>query len=108
MWLQYNCRVTSSQSSNDDGSVHKSCREETDDPTWGPHKIAIIVPFRERFEELLNFVPHMHAFLKKKKIRHKILVINQVDHYRYWALKGIIHTQSCCRFSYHVVRIKLV
>ncbi|XP_069755374.1 beta-1,4-galactosyltransferase 7 isoform X2 [Narcine bancroftii] len=82
MWLQYNCRVTSSQSSRDDGSVQKSCWE-TDNPSWGPHKIAIIVPFRERFEELLSFVPYMHTFLKKKKIRHKILVINQVDHFRF-------------------------
>lgn len=53
-----------------------------DDPSWGPHKLALIVPFRERFEELLVFVPFMHTFLNKKKIRHKILVINQLDHYR--------------------------
>lgn len=53
-----------------------------DDPSWGPHKLALIVPFRERFEELLVFVPFMHNFLNKKKIRHKIFVINQVDHYR--------------------------
>ncbi|KAG8004369.1 Beta-1, partial [Nibea albiflora] len=52
-----------------------------DDPSWGPHKLALVVPFRERFEELLVFVPFMHTFLNKKKIRHKILVINQVDHY---------------------------
>lgn len=52
------------------------------DPSWGPHKLALIIPFRERFEELLVFVPFMHTFLNKKKIRHKILVINQVDHYR--------------------------
>ncbi|XP_034400215.1 beta-1,4-galactosyltransferase 7 isoform X2 [Cyclopterus lumpus] len=54
-----------------------------DDPSWGPHKLALIVPFRERFDELLAFVPFMHSFLNKKKIRHKIVVINQVDHYRF-------------------------
>uniref|UniRef100_UPI003AB0E038 beta-1,4-galactosyltransferase 7 isoform X1 n=1 Tax=Centroberyx gerrardi TaxID=166262 RepID=UPI003AB0E038 len=54
-----------------------------DDPTWGPHKLALIVPFRERFEELLVFVPFMHAYLSKKKIRHRIFIINQVDHYRF-------------------------
>ncbi|KAF0040125.1 hypothetical protein F2P81_008360 [Scophthalmus maximus] len=54
-----------------------------DDPTWGPHKLALIIPFRERFEELLVFVPFMHMFLNKKKIRHKILIINQLDHYRF-------------------------
>ncbi|KAG7218640.1 hypothetical protein INR49_019969 [Caranx melampygus] len=50
-------------------------------PSWGPHKLALVIPFRERFEELLVFVPFMHTFLNKKKIRHKIIVINQVDHY---------------------------
>ncbi|XP_063045515.1 beta-1,4-galactosyltransferase 7 isoform X2 [Engraulis encrasicolus] len=55
----------------------------TDNPAWGPHKMALIIPFRERFEELLVFVPFMHDFLNKKRIRHKILVINQVDHYRF-------------------------
>lgn len=54
-----------------------------DNPSWGPHKLAVIVPFRERFEELLVFVPFIHAFLNKNKIRHKILIINQVDHYRF-------------------------
>ncbi|XP_031443114.1 beta-1,4-galactosyltransferase 7 isoform X2 [Clupea harengus] len=54
-----------------------------DNPGWGPHKLALIIPFRERFEELLVFVPFMHAFLNKKRIRHKIVVVNQVDHFRF-------------------------
>ncbi|XP_060905121.1 beta-1,4-galactosyltransferase 7 [Labrus mixtus] len=54
-----------------------------DDPSWGPHKLALIIPFRERFEELLVFVPFMHTFLNKKKIRHKIFIVNQMDHYRF-------------------------
>ncbi|MBN3288408.1 B4GT7 galactosyltransferase, partial [Polyodon spathula] len=29
------------------------------------------------------FVPYMHSFLNKLKIRHNIFVINQVDHYRF-------------------------
>lgn len=56
---------------------------DPDPVAWGPHKLALLVPFRERFEELLVFVPFMHSFLNKKKIRHKILIINQVDHYRF-------------------------
>ncbi|GCB68175.1 beta-1,4-galactosyltransferase 7 isoform X2 [Scyliorhinus torazame] len=83
VWLHYNCTINSSQSSSDDALVHKSCQDDSDNPAWGPHKIAIVVPFRERFEELMTFVPHMHAFLNQKKIRHKILVINQVDHFRF-------------------------
>jgi len=47
------------------------------------HKLAVIVPFRDRFEELLEFVPHMHSFLKNASIAHKIYVINQVDTHRF-------------------------
>lgn len=53
-----------------------------EDESWGPHRLAVLVPFRERFEELLVFVPHMHRFLSKKKIQHHIYVLNQVDHFR--------------------------
>lgn len=54
-----------------------------DNPSWGPHRLAVLVPFRERFEELLVFVPHMHNFLNRKKIRHHIFILNQVDHHRF-------------------------
>ena len=47
------------------------------------HKLAVVVPFRERFDELLTFVPHMDLFLKKQGIAHKIYVINQRDNYRF-------------------------
>lgn len=53
-----------------------------DEPSWGPHRLALLVPFRERFEELLTFVPYMHRFLSKKRIRHHIFILNQVDHFR--------------------------
>lgn len=43
------------------------------------HRLAIIVPFRNRFEELQEFVPHMHSFLSAQKINHEIFIINQVD-----------------------------
>lgn len=47
------------------------------------HKMAILVPFRDRFEELLEFVPYMHDFLNKQGTSHQIYVINQVDDYRF-------------------------
>ncbi|CAL8262529.1 unnamed protein product [Lota lota] len=97
--LQLSCTGDMSSSSSSGGAMadarssqhhqQQPCPVETqaapavDDPTWGPHKLALIIPFRERFEELLVFVPFMHAFLNKKKIRHRIFVINQVDHYRF-------------------------
>jgi xylosylprotein 4-beta-galactosyltransferase len=46
-------------------------------------KLAIVVPFRDRFDELLEFVPHISKFLVRKGISFKIFVINQVDKYRF-------------------------
>lgn len=43
------------------------------------HRLAVIVPFRDRFEELLEFVPHMNRFLCKQKIWHRMIIVNQVD-----------------------------
>lgn len=47
------------------------------------HKMALLVPFRDRFEELLEFVPHITSFLKKQRVEHHIFVLNQVDRYRF-------------------------
>lgn len=45
--------------------------------------LAIIVPFRDRFDELLQFVPHMTTFLNEQHIPHQIFVLNQVDRFRF-------------------------
>lgn len=50
---------------------------------WGPHQLGLVVPYRDRFEELLEFVPHMHKYLNDKKVRHKIFIVNQVDKHRF-------------------------
>lgn len=47
------------------------------------HKLAVLVPFRDRFEELLVFAPYIHKFLNDQKITHKIFILNQVDSYRF-------------------------
>lgn len=46
-------------------------------------KLAVLVPFRDRFEELLTFAPHMTSFLNNQNIPHQIFVLNQVDRYRF-------------------------
>ncbi|GIY95324.1 beta-1,4-galactosyltransferase 7 [Caerostris extrusa] len=61
-------------------SIYKRGKEPT---SWGPHRLAVIVPFRDRFEELLQFVPHIHHFLNKQKVKHTIYIINQVDKLRF-------------------------
>lgn len=47
------------------------------------HKLAIVVPFRDRFDELLVFVPHISKFLESKSIQFKIYIVNQVDSFRF-------------------------
>ncbi|GBP89328.1 Beta-1,4-galactosyltransferase 7 [Eumeta japonica] len=46
-------------------------------------RLAIIVPFRDRFEELLQFLPHMTKFLEKQKIPFHVFVVQQADSYRF-------------------------
>jgi len=54
----------------------------SNDEEPGVHKLAVIVPYRDRLEEMLEFAPHLHDYLNKKKVKHKIIVVNQVDSLR--------------------------
>lgn len=47
------------------------------------HKLAVVVPFRNRYEEMMEFVPHMHKFLTRQNISHQIWIVSQVDTHRY-------------------------
>ena len=49
---------------------------------WGPHTLAVVVPFRDRYEEVFEFAPYMYSFLNRQKVRHEFWVINQVDTHR--------------------------
>ena len=52
--------------------------------TYAPkHKLAVIVPYRDRLEELLEFVPYMSQYLREQNIHYHIYVVNQVDSHRY-------------------------
>ena len=42
-------------------------------------KLAIIVPYRDREEQLNTFVPHMHKFLKDKGVEYDIFIAEQSD-----------------------------
>ena len=46
------------------------------------HQLAVIVPFRNRYEEMMEFVPHIHGFLERQDVKHKIWIINQADTHR--------------------------
>lgn len=56
---------------------------ENDDLLSDKPRLAVLVPYRERFEELLQFVPHLDKFLKKQNIPHHIFILNQADRYRF-------------------------
>ncbi|XP_057655176.1 xylosylprotein 4-beta-galactosyltransferase isoform X1 [Diorhabda carinulata] len=47
------------------------------------HKLAILVPYKERFEELMEFAPYMYNFLNRQKVNFDIIILNQVDQYRF-------------------------
>ncbi|XP_071615084.1 beta-1,4-galactosyltransferase 7 [Heliangelus exortis] len=91
LWLQLSCSGEGSAPGGKQsrGGPHQPCPLPApllpveEEPSWGPHRLALLVPFRERFEELLAFVPYMHRFLSKKRIRHHIFILNQVDHFRF-------------------------
>ncbi|XP_029475526.1 beta-1,4-galactosyltransferase 7 isoform X2 [Rhinatrema bivittatum] len=80
LWLHLSC-------SGDTAAPQKSCFPDAQvlpEPLSGAaHRLAVLVPFRERFDELLSFVPHMHHFLQQQKIQHRILILNQADHFRF-------------------------
>lgn len=62
----------------------QTIRPATDSLHFGsPYKLAVLVPFRDRFEELLTFVPHLTKFLRKQGIEHHIFILNQIDRYRF-------------------------
>ena len=42
------------------------------------HSLCILIPFRDRFEELLEFVPRITKFLERQNVEHKVFIINQV------------------------------
>ena len=52
-------------------------------PGNNTHRLCIIVPFKDRFEELLQLAPHIEAFLAQQGVRHEIWVVNQADRWRF-------------------------
>ena len=58
---------------------YKTCENEEKDENL----LCLIVPFRDRFDELLVFVPHMKNFLCNQRIKNEIIVVNQQGNYRF-------------------------
>jgi hypothetical protein len=68
-------------------------------------KLAVLVPFRDTFNELLQFAPHISKFLTDQKIPFHIFVINQVDDLRFnrGALLnvGFLYTENAFDYCVH-------
>jgi hypothetical protein len=47
------------------------------------HKLCIIVPFKDRYEELMTFAPYISSFLAGQGVQHEITVVNQADGWRF-------------------------
>ena len=47
------------------------------------HYLAVLVPYRDRWQQLQAFVPYMSEYLKNQKINFQIYVVHQVDNYRF-------------------------
>jgi hypothetical protein len=58
--------------------VHHLTDDQTKVKLKSDHVLCLLVPFRDRFDELTEFVPAITEFLKKQNISHYIFVINQV------------------------------
>ena len=43
------------------------------------HSIAIVVPYRDRLDQLGVFLSYMHLFLKNQNVNYWIYIINQAD-----------------------------
>ncbi|KAJ2941598.1 hypothetical protein O0L34_g14652 [Tuta absoluta] len=65
------------------GALPRLARPQISSNILNKKRLAIIVPFRDRFEELLEFVPHMNDFLNKQKIPFHIFVLQQSDSNRF-------------------------
>ncbi|XP_028161446.1 beta-1,4-galactosyltransferase 4-like [Ostrinia furnacalis] len=47
------------------------------------HKVAILVPFRNRTTNLSKFLRHIHPFLQKQLLQYRIFVIEQYDKHKF-------------------------
>lgn len=94
----FNSSATSSDFVEDDKSNNKTNASSSDDLSswinkytrnmkkggeWEPptcrarHRLIIIVPYRDRLENLNGFFYHMHPFLQRQQIAYRVFVVEQ-------------------------------
>ncbi|EDV20030.1 uncharacterized protein TRIADDRAFT_61457 [Trichoplax adhaerens] len=63
------------------------------------HKLAVVIPFRDRFDELMVMVPHLSRYLQSSRINFEIIVVNQVDQWRF-------NRAALLNVGFHLTNIK--
>ena len=53
--------------------------ESSPDGCKANFNVAIIVPYRNRSEQLVVFLRHLHPFLRKQELHYRIYIVNQED-----------------------------
>lgn len=73
--------------------------------TYVKEKLAVLIPFRDVFEELLIFAPYITRFLEFKKIPHHLFVLNQAGPYRFnkGALMNVGFLYTKDKYDYLVI-----
>ena len=41
-------------------------------------QVAVIIPYRKRYEQLKIFLRHLHPFLQRQELLYRIIVVEQV------------------------------
>lgn len=47
------------------------------------HRLCVIFPYRDRFEELQRTLPGLYDFLKRQNLNFNFIVVNQTDSIRF-------------------------
>lgn len=63
--------------------IHKDHDNDTSSADLTKKKLAVLVPIRNAFDELLVFLPKLTSFLTQHRIPFRIFLINQVDEFRF-------------------------
>ena len=74
-------------------------------------KVTMVVPFRDREEQLAVFLPYMHNFLQRQRLNYTIVIVNQLSKSKFNRAKlmNIGHDQAmrlcpeCSCFIFHDV-----
>ena len=57
--------------------------ESSPDVCTANFNVAIIVPYRDRSDQLVVFLRHLHPFLRKQQLHYRIYIVNQADNNKF-------------------------